>query len=114
MFDDAVIHPKHKETTERFFVEEIVRRMSPKNLLPNDKSMTFKSFYKIRHKQSITQDDQPLLRISNANKHHFMFAPISLNTGNHKVRNSTWKPAPSSFELQKFALVQDISLHSNL
>ena len=88
MFDNAVIRPKHKETNKCFFVEEVVSEISPKNLLPNDKLRTFKSFYEIKHNQIITQDDQPLLRISIANKHHFMLVPVSTNAGNHEVNKS--------------------------
>jgi hypothetical protein len=79
MFEDAVIRPIHKETSDRFFVEEIVTDMSPKSSLPNDRSKTFKSFYKIKYNKNIVQEKQPLLRIGNANKHHFMFAPLSKN-----------------------------------
>ena len=78
-FVDAVIRPIHKETTDRFFVEEILTEMSPKSFLPSDRSRTFQSFYQIKYKKNILQVNQPLLRIGNANRHHFMFAPISKN-----------------------------------
>ncbi len=97
MFDDAVIRPKHKETTECFFVEEIAHEMSPKT--NKSSQLTYKSFFEIKYGQSITQDDQPLLRISNANEHHFMFAPVSTDPGSHKVKNSTWTIVARAFEI---------------
>ena len=51
--------------------------MSPLTQFPNDASQTFKKFYKTKYNKVVQQDDQPLLRISNANKHHFLFAPVS-------------------------------------
>ena len=54
--------------------------MSPLTLLPTDATQSFKKFYNVKYNKVVSQDHQPLLRISNANKHHFLFAPISSNS----------------------------------
>ena len=76
---DAVIVPKHRSNMGNFFVEEIVMEKTPKSLIPNHTSQTFLEHYKGQYGCQITNLDQPLLRISNADKHHFMFAPVTPN-----------------------------------
>ena len=44
-FDDAVVQPTHRPTTDRFFVEDLAD-FCPTSRLPNDHSMTFEKLYK--------------------------------------------------------------------
>ena len=75
-YKDAVVIPQHRKM-ENFFVEEIVREKCPLSVLPNHASETYHDLYERNWRCKINDLNQPLLRISNADKKHFMYAQVS-------------------------------------
>ena len=75
-YQEAVVIPQHRKM-ESFFVEDIVREKNPLSLLPKHESQTFQDLYEKSYKCQISDLKQPLLRISNADKKHFMYAQVS-------------------------------------
>ncbi len=75
-YEDSVVIPLHRKM-ESFFVEEVVRDRSPKSPLPDHQTSTFAEHYATKFGCRITDMTQPLLRISNASKKHFMYVPIN-------------------------------------
>ena len=59
-----------------YFVEEIIYDRTPKSNLPGHDTQTYAQHYQNRWNQKLSNFDQPMLRISNADKKHFMFSPI--------------------------------------
>ena len=58
---------------EHFIVEEIVEDRSPRSIM--DGTQSYAQYYENQYGCKIIDLDQPLLRISNAERHHFMYAP---------------------------------------
>ena len=75
-FSDAVVIPEAGGTEGAFFVEEVVRDMTPSSTFPNDKTMTFLDHYKKNYDKTIKDPRQPLLRISNARARPDMKNPV--------------------------------------
>ena len=67
---------------EHFIVEEIVEDRSPRSLMTEDQ--TYATHYENQFGCKIFDLDQPLLRISNAEKHFFMYAPLHTESTKHK------------------------------
>ena len=59
---------------EPFIVEEIVEDRCPHSLMTD--TQTYAQHYENQYYCKIIDLNQPLLRISNAEKHHFMYAPL--------------------------------------
>ena len=59
----------------RYFVEEIIYERTPNSNLPGD-TQTYAQHYQNQYNKNLSNFDQPMLRISNADKKHFMFFPI--------------------------------------
>ena len=70
---DAVVLPQHRQM-EPFIVEEIAEDRSPRSIM--DGTQCYAQYYKNQYGCKIIDLDQPLLRISNAERHHFMYAPL--------------------------------------
>ena len=60
---------------EPFIVEEIIEERSPRSIM-QDGTQSFAQHYENQYGCKIIDLEQPLLRISNAEKHHFMYAPL--------------------------------------
>jgi endoribonuclease Dicer len=103
-FVDAVVIPQHRRM-ENFIVEEVVQDRSPESLLPKHASETYQELYENNWGCQITDLEQPLLRISNADKHHFMFAPISNEATNN---NEQLKADRDKFLSKRTLLVPEL------
>ena len=73
---------------EPFIVEEIVEDRSPRSIM-QDGTKSFAKHYETEYGCKVIDLDQPLQRISNAEKHHFMYAPWhkELESTKHKELN---------------------------
>ena len=87
-FQDAVVIPQHREMGN-FIVEEIVSEKNPESLMPKS-GQSFRTHYENQYKAKISDLNQPLLRISNADKKYFMFAPIGQDGGNSAPKSETF------------------------
>ena len=73
--------PHHRQM-EPFIVEEIVEDRCPQSLMTD--TQTYAQHYENQYFCKITDLKQPLLRISNAEKHYFMYAPLHTESGSTK------------------------------
>ena len=55
----------------------LVLEKSPSSILPDHLSKTYAQYYQKEYGNILTNLTQPLLRISNADKKHFMLTPVS-------------------------------------
>ena len=78
--------PQHRQM-EPFIVEEIVEDRCPQSLMTD--TQTYAQHYENQYFCKITDLKQPLLRISNAEKHHFMYAPLHTESGSTKHKEIT-------------------------
>ena len=78
---DAVVLPQHRQM-EPFIVEEIVEDRCPQSLMTD--TQTYAQHYENQYDCKIFDLEQPLLRISNAEKHYFMYAPLHTESGSTK------------------------------
>ena len=69
---------------KHFFVEEIVEDRSPLSIM--DGTQSYAQYYQNQYGCKIIDLEQPLLRISNAERHHFMYSPLhtELDSTKHK------------------------------
>ena len=55
----------------------LVLEKTPDSILPDHSSQTYAQHYQNKYRKILTNFTQPLLRISNADKKHFMLTPVS-------------------------------------
>ena len=104
---DAVVIPTHHDMGH-FIVEEIVLTRSPGSLMPNSK-LTFAQYYKDNYGCDIQDLAQPMLRISNADKRHFMLSPLGQNPMMQEASEKSY----DKFLDQKTLLVPElVKIHS--
>ena len=84
IFLDAVVLPQHRQM-EHFIIEEIVEDRCPQSLMTD--TQTYAQHYENQYGCKILDLKQPLLRISNAESHHFMYAPLHTESTKHKELN---------------------------
>ena len=83
LYVNAVIIPQHRRQMGSYFVEEIIYERTPNSNLPGNDTQTYAQHYQNQYNQNLSNFDQPMLRISYADKKHFMFFPI--HSGENKL-----------------------------
>jgi hypothetical protein len=71
-FKNFVVQPIHIQTDMNYFVEDVSSFETTESIIPG-RLISYNQYYQEAYGFTLNPPNQPLLRISNAGKEHFMF-----------------------------------------